>query len=330
MAANGNEELFKTTLMGGFDKDDVLRQVQQMKDDAFAEKSKLLLALKGKDKKITELAERLKQREAEVEKLKKDIREKYQSYIDNYDTIGQLIFDARIQADRMRSEARTEKEKLIGEARAEKEKIVSEAHAEKEKLISEARVQGEKILSEAQTAAQQCLDSVQHEVDERLLEGKKKYVAVQEELNDVVELINQVQRRFMQSYKSVHAIVSTMPESLQDLEDEMEEEIIRAQIPDLDEEGLDEGEASDMEPGADETSAAEVAHSQEGTYGSLADKEEGEPLGNDGQTPEGGPDNGDDLNLDDILDEADSPADEEELDAQIAEWLKKEEEEGIS
>ena len=41
-------------------------------------------------------------------------------------------------------------------------------------------------------------------------------------------------------------------------------------------------------------------------------------------------DSGDDLNLDDILDEADSPADEEELDAQIAEWLKKEEEEGIS
>ena len=37
MAGNGNEEMFKTTLMGGFDKDDVLRQVQKMKDEAYAE-----------------------------------------------------------------------------------------------------------------------------------------------------------------------------------------------------------------------------------------------------------------------------------------------------
>lgn len=85
-----------------------------------------------------------------------------------------------------------------------------------------------------------------------------------------------------------------------------------------------------MDPGADKTSASEADQSQEGTYGSLADKEEGEPLGDAVQTLESDLDSGDDLNLDDILDEADSPADEEELDAQIAEWLKKEEEEGIS
>ena len=236
-------------------------------------------------------------KEAEIERLERDIREKYQSYIDNYEMISQLVFDAKVRSDRM---------------------------------ISEAKAESERILGEAQATAQKCLDSVQHEVDDKLSEGKKKYVAVQEELNDIVELINQVQRRFMQSYKSVHAIVSTMPESLQDLEDEMEEEIIRAQIPDLDEEGLDEGEASDMDPGADKTSASEADQSQEGTYGSLADKEEGEPLGDAVQTLESDLDSGDDLNLDDILDEADSPADEEELDAQIAEWLKKEEEEGIS
>ena len=298
MAANGNEELFKTTLMGGFDKDDVLRQVQQMKDEAASEKSKLLLALKGKDKKITELLEKLKQRDAEIEKLKKDISEKYQSYIDNYDTIGQLIFDARIQSDKVRSEARAEKEKITGEARAEKEKIVSEAYAEKEKLINEARTEGEKIINEAQAAAQQCLDSVQHEVDERLLEGKKKYVAVQEELNDVVELINQVQRRFMQSYKSVHAIVSTMPESLQDLEDEMEEEITRAQMRELPEEDMEEDSGIAGEAGLD-----------------------------DGDPGYGGPDDGSGRDVaEDGLDEEDSPEEEEELDAQIAEWLKNEEE----
>ena len=207
MAGNGNEEMFKTTLMGGFDKDDVLRQVQKMKDETYAEKSKLLLVLKGKDKKIAELNAKLEQKNAEIERLEKDIREKYQSYIDNYDMISQLVFDARVRSDRM---------------------------------ISDAKAESARILSEAQATAQKCLDSVQHEVDEKLSEGKKKYVAVQEELNDIVELINQVQRRFMQSYKSVHAIVSTMPESLQDLEDEMEEDLVQSQPVEAPEERLEE------------------------------------------------------------------------------------------
>ena len=42
------EEMFKTTLMGGFDKDDVQTKVQIMKDEAYAEKSKLIKA--GKEK----------------------------------------------------------------------------------------------------------------------------------------------------------------------------------------------------------------------------------------------------------------------------------------
>ena len=43
------EEMFKTTLMGGFDKDDVQTKVQIMKDEAFAEKSKLIKEGKEKD-----------------------------------------------------------------------------------------------------------------------------------------------------------------------------------------------------------------------------------------------------------------------------------------
>ena len=54
MAGNGNEEMFKTTLMGGFDKDDVLRQVQKMKDEAYAEKSKLLLEGQGQENSRTD------------------------------------------------------------------------------------------------------------------------------------------------------------------------------------------------------------------------------------------------------------------------------------
>ena len=41
MSENNHEELFKTTLMGGFDKDDVMTKVQNLKDQAYAAQKKL-------------------------------------------------------------------------------------------------------------------------------------------------------------------------------------------------------------------------------------------------------------------------------------------------
>ena len=90
--------------------------------------------------------------------------------------------------------------------------------------MDEAVKEKELILDKAREAAHECLEAVQTRVDEKLAEGKKKYMAVQEELNDIVELLNQVQRRFMQSYKAVHTIINSTPESLQDLSEESEEE----------------------------------------------------------------------------------------------------------
>ena len=49
------EERFKTTLMGGFDKDDVLNQVREMKDAAYAEKSKLIKELTDKIESIEDV-----------------------------------------------------------------------------------------------------------------------------------------------------------------------------------------------------------------------------------------------------------------------------------
>ena len=57
-------------------------------------------------------------------------------------------------------------------------------------------------------------------MDAKLADGKRKYIAVQDEMNEIVELINQAQIRFMASYKEVHKIVSAMPETMRELEDE--------------------------------------------------------------------------------------------------------------
>ncbi|MGN0252104.1 MAG: hypothetical protein ACI4EH_12205 [Oliverpabstia sp.] len=247
------EEMFKATLMGGFDKDDVLAKVQRMKDEAYAEKNKLIKAGKDKDKKIealkrqlnlkdmqreemmdelraqhenelnelraqhenelnelrarhkndlnelriqhendlNELRQRLRIKEEQKDRLERDISVKYQKYIDRYDLIGNLVLESQEKAER----------------------IIVDAEQKRDMLMEEARVE-----------AQKCLDAVQSEVDEKLAEGKRKYIAVQEEMNEIVELINQAQRRFMASYREVHQIISSMPESMRELEDEVEEE----------------------------------------------------------------------------------------------------------
>lgn len=98
-------------------------------------------------------------------------------------------------------------------------------------MENEAQEKCEKMIAEAEEEAKRRVEAVQSEIDDKLLEGKKKYVAVQEEMNGIVELINQAQRRFMSSYKEVHQIISSMPTSLSDIGEDTELEIHKIEIP---------------------------------------------------------------------------------------------------
>ncbi len=233
MAETEKEEIFKTTLMGGYDKDDVMRQIQKMKEEAYAEKSKLLLSLKEKDAAMAELRQKLAEKDAKIDSLERDIKGKYQSYIDNYDMISQLVYETRVHSDQVLGSVKAEKEKTLSEAREEAKRCLEAAHKEAEECLTQAKDKARECLEAAQKKADQCqtvareeaqkrLREAQREVDTKLAEGKKKYAAVQEELNGIVEMINRVQKRFMESYKAVHSMLRTMPAPMQELEDEME------------------------------------------------------------------------------------------------------------
>lgn len=188
----GEHELFKTTIMGGFDKEDVLEQVQRMKDEAASEQLRLKKLISEKDAKIAELMKRIELKDAHQERLEMEIHEKYQKYIDNYESIGKLVFDAQLKSNAM---------------------------------IKEAEEKCNTMISDAEAEAKQRVEAVQSEIDDKLREGKKKYIAVQDEMNEIVQLINQAQKRFMASYKEVHQIISTMPTSLNDIEEEPDVEL---------------------------------------------------------------------------------------------------------
>lgn len=243
------EEKFKTTLMGGFDKDDVLNQVREMKDAAYAEKSKLIKEKKEQAKVIQELKKQLAQKDSEKaaalekqkqahqediahleariqekqkqkEKLEREISEKYQKYIDRYDLIGGLVLESEEKAEKITKEANEKAEKVINDAKQQAEITTQNAKKAADQIVSEAIATRDTLMDEAKKEAEKCLTAVQAEVDMKLAEGKRKYIAVQDEMNEIVELINQAQIRFMASYKEVHKIVSAMPETMRELEDE--------------------------------------------------------------------------------------------------------------
>ena len=115
----GEHEIFKTTIMGGFDKEDVLEQVQRMKDEAAAEQLRLKKLISEKDAKIAELMKRIELKDAHQERLEMEIHEKYQKYIDNYESIGKLVFDAQLKSDAMIKDAEEKCNTMISEAEAE-------------------------------------------------------------------------------------------------------------------------------------------------------------------------------------------------------------------
>lgn len=188
----GEHEMFKTTLMGGYDKEEVQELIQKMKDEMAEVQVNYRKQLAERDERIAELQKRIELKDAYQARMEEDIKEKYQKYIDNYESIGKLVFQAQLKSDSMQKEAEEKCSKMIEEAEAE---------------------------------AKRRVESVQSEIDDKLLEGKKKYLAVQEEMNGIVELINQAQKRFMSSYKEVHQIINSMPTSLNDIEDVVDLEI---------------------------------------------------------------------------------------------------------
>ena len=180
--------MFKQALRG-FDKDEVLTYIRHKEEETAKQAAAYEKDIRKRDKIISELKSRVVLKDEQVDRLEKDIRNKYQKYIDNYRQIGDLVYESKLKAD---------------------------------EIVARAGEEAERILNAADEEAKRRIASVQGEVDAKLNDGKKKYLAVQDEMNEIVDMFNQMQKKFMQSYKEVHEIIQSMPVSLDeiDLDDE--------------------------------------------------------------------------------------------------------------
>lgn len=189
MADNQIGELFKTVKKGGYDKEEVDRQIQAMRASAASEKDTLLARIAEKDSEIGALSAQVSAQKDEIEGLHKDISEKYQSYIDYYDTIGEVILDSRIQA----------------------KKILEDAYAERDRILSGAQEEAQKAAAEARENAIADAVREKEEIEKQIEEKRAAYNAICVKIDGLLGSLDSANSDFYDAVKAVHGIAQGNP-----------------------------------------------------------------------------------------------------------------------
>ena len=80
-------DMLKTTLMGGSDKEEVQELVQKLRDELAEQQTAYKKQIAEQDAKIAELQKRIELKDDTKMRLEETIREKYQKYVDNLSLI---------------------------------------------------------------------------------------------------------------------------------------------------------------------------------------------------------------------------------------------------
>ncbi len=165
------------------------KQYQQEKEQAERE-------IRLRDKAIAELKARLSKKEEELARTQQDIERKYKPYIANYEQIGELVYESRLRSD----------------------KALTEAREQADRIIAEGRDKAERTVLEAEERAKKRAEIAEGIVADKVAEGKKKYLRIQSEMNNIIDIVNEAQRRFIKSYKDIHETIQNVPNTLYESE----------------------------------------------------------------------------------------------------------------
>ncbi len=257
MAEIINEEMFRPAKKNGFDREDVLNKVQAIKEAATIEKNAIQEKLDAALKENEELKAKTADLQTEVEKLKKDISEKYQSYIDNYEMIGSLIYDAKVQSKTIISNAEKEKNSMLDKAKAESEAILKDAEAQRRIIVAEAKKTVED--NTARTKA---------EIDAQVVEAQLRYSCIREKTGKLMDGLNDIQEKILSAFDGIHDIAESDEALKQALEEARAEAAEKAAA--LDEE-LEEDDFGFDEPDDEDEEDLDLEDTHEIEFGQLPD-----------------------------------------------------------
>lgn len=247
MSENNHEELFKTTLMGGFDKDDVMTKVQNLKDQAYAAQKKLEAKVEEKEQEIEKLNRKIREREDKIEELEKNIHEKYQSYIDNYDSISGLVFEAQVKAKKLTQEtedACREKTEETDEACCKKREETNESCRKQreetkescakqrretkeqcEYMVESARQKGEELAAVYEEKLQAEAEEIQSHMDAELQKANTRYQKIYAEMETMTSVLEKNRRIFEETFAGIEKMREEMKRSASEVETFMKDPV---------------------------------------------------------------------------------------------------------
>ncbi|MGX8704078.1 MAG: hypothetical protein ACSW75_03245 [Lachnospiraceae bacterium] len=180
----------------GFDRGEVLEFLQKQEKQHREEKERAEREIRLRDKAIAELKLRLTRKEEELVHVQEDIERKYKPYISNYEQIGELVYQSKVRS----------------------EEALVKAREEADRIVSEGREKAERAVREAEERAKKRAEIAEGIVADKVAEGKKKYLRIQTEMNTIIDIVNEAQRRFIQSYKDIHQTIQNVPNRLYESE----------------------------------------------------------------------------------------------------------------
>ena len=310
MSENNHEELFKTTLMGGFDKDDVMTKVQNLKDQAYAAQKKLEAKIEENEQEIEKLNRKIREREDKIEELEKNIHEKYQSYIDNYDSISGLVFEAQVKAKKLTQETedacrekteetdaacrklteetdeacckkREETNESCRKQREEtKESCAKQRRETKEQceyMVESARQKGEELAAVYEEKLQAEAEEIQSHMDAELQKANTRYQKIYAEMETMTSVLEKNRRIFEETFAGIEKMREEMKRSASEVETFMKDPV----------KSIFPGEAKETaaEPGSEDT-AEEAEEEDEIVENSAVIDLENEPDYLDGDNDE--------------------------------------------
>lgn len=197
----------------GYSKEEVDAYIDGMEEDQKKKIARIEEASREKDRVIAELRRRVALKEQQRETLEYQIETKYKKYIENYDKIASLVYDAEVRAD----------------------ETMKAAH-EKE----------QKILAEADAEAKRRVDAVEEQVRAAMEDGQAQYRKIWSEIRALADILDRAEGKFTGSKVEVSEILRELPPRIDfaaDGTEDMPEELDTA-VPDIPEveEDFDEDE----------------------------------------------------------------------------------------
>ena len=137
----------------GYSKEEVDAYIDGMEEDQKKKIARIEEASREKDRVIAELRRRVALKEQQRETLEYQIETKYKKYIENYDKIASLVYDAEVRADETMKAAHEKEQKILAEADAEAKRRVDAVEERVRAAMEDGQAQYRKIWSEIRALA---------------------------------------------------------------------------------------------------------------------------------------------------------------------------------